>query len=150
MKSPTPPRPEAGPADKAVEESRDRISAAIKNSGFPSPKSKNQKVVVSLAPADVKKEGPVFDLAMAMAYLSANEEINFDPGKKIFLGELSLDGNLRKISGVLPAVAEAKRRGFMEIYLPKDNAREAALMSPGRSVFIVEAPLNPIFMVALL
>lgn len=118
-----------GLGDKSVGESRDRISGAIKNSGYKSPKQCNQKVVISLAPADFKKEGPVFDLAMAIAYLTANEELFFDPKGKIFLGELSLDGNLRKISGVLPAVAEAKRKGFTEIYLPKDNAREAALIS---------------------
>jgi magnesium chelatase family protein len=118
-----------GLGDKSVGESRDRISSAIKNTGYKSPKQCNQKVVISLAPADFKKEGPVFDLAMAIAYLLANEEISFDSKKKIFLGELSLDGNLRKISGVLPAVAEAKRKGFTEIYLPKENAREAALIS---------------------
>jgi len=118
-----------GLGDKSVSESKDRISGAIKNSGFKSPKQCNQKVVISLAPADFKKEGPVFDLAMAVAYLLANEEIKFKPKGKIFLGELSLDGNLRKISGVLPAVAEAKRKGFTEIYLPKENAREAALIS---------------------
>jgi magnesium chelatase family protein len=118
-----------GLGDKSVGESRDRISGAIKNSGFKSPKQSNQKVVISLAPADFKKEGPVFDLAMAIAYLTANEDLVFNPEGKIFLGELSLDGNLRKISGVLPAVAEAKRKGFTEIYLPKENAREAALIS---------------------
>jgi predicted ATPase with chaperone activity len=118
-----------GLGDKSVGESRDRISGAIKNSGYKSPKQCNQKVVISLAPADLKKEGPVFDLAMAVAYLLANEEIDFEPKGKIFLGELSLDGNLRKISGVLPAVAEAKKKGFTEIYLPKENAREAALIS---------------------
>jgi magnesium chelatase family protein len=118
-----------GLGDKSVGESRDRVSSAIKNSGYKSPKQCNQKVVISLAPADFKKEGPVFDLAMAIAYLAANEEIIFNPKGKIFLGELSLDGNLRKITGVLPAVAEAKRKGFTEIYLPKENAREAALLS---------------------
>lgn len=118
-----------GLGDKSVGESKDRISSAIKNTGYKSPKQCNQKVVISLAPADFKKEGPVFDLAMAVAYLLANEEIKFKPKGKIFLGELSLDGNLRKISGVLPAVAEAKRKGFTEIYLPKENAREAALIS---------------------
>jgi len=118
-----------GLGDKSVGESRDRISGAIKNSGYKSPKQCNQKVVISLAPADMKKEGPVFDLAMAIAYLTANEELIFDPKGKIFLGELSLDGKLRRISGILPAVAEAKRKGFLEIYLPKENAREAALIS---------------------
>lgn len=118
-----------GLPDKGVEESRDRVSASIKNSGFTSPKSLNQKVVVSLAPADIKKEGPIFDVAISLAYLIASEEINFDPNKKLFLGELSLDGNLRKINGVLPIVAEAKKKGFEEIFLPIDNAVEAALVS---------------------
>src|SRR3990167_7508056 len=91
-----------GLADKAVEEARDRISAAIKNTGFESPKKKNHKIVISLAPADIRKEGPHFDLAMALSFLMANDEITFDPEKKIFLGELSLDGKLRPIRGVLP------------------------------------------------
>ena len=118
-----------GLPDKGVEESRDRVSASIKNSGFVSPKSLNQKVVVSLAPADIKKEGPIFDVAISLAYLLASEEIKFDANKILFLGELSLDGNLRRINGVLPIVAEAKARGFTEVFLPKDNAKEAALVS---------------------
>ena len=118
-----------GLPDKGVEESRDRVSASIKNSGFTSPKSQNQKVVVSLAPADLKKEGPVFDVAISLAYLLASENISFNSEKKLFLGELSLDGNLRSIHGVLPIVAEAKSRGFLEIFVPKDNALEAALVS---------------------
>lgn len=127
-----------GLGDKSVEESKDRIASAIKNSGFKSPKQCNHKVVISLAPADLRKEGPVFDLAMAIAYLAANEEVFFDPENKIFLGELSLDGQLRKIGGVLPAVAEAKRKGFTEIFLPKDNAREAALIE-GIKIFGAES-----------
>lgn len=79
-----------GLPDKAVEEARDRVSAAIKNSGFTSPKSKNQKIVISLAPADLKKEGPSFDLAIAMSYLLACEEVSFVPDKKIFLGNFRL------------------------------------------------------------
>lgn len=118
-----------GLPDKGVEESKDRVSASIKNSGFTSPKSLNQKVVVSLAPADIKKEGPIFDVAISLAYLLASEEIKFDAKKILFLGELSLDGNLRRINGVLPIVAEAKARGFLEVFLPKDNAKEAALVS---------------------
>ncbi|MCK5027921.1 MAG: magnesium chelatase, partial [Candidatus Pacebacteria bacterium] len=84
-----------GLPDKAVEESRDRVSSAVKNSRFDSPKSKNQKVVVSLAPADIKKEGPLFDLSIALGYLLASKNISFDTHKKMFLGELSLDGKLR-------------------------------------------------------
>ena len=117
-----------GLPDKAVEESRDRISAAIKNSGFDSPKSKNQKTVISLAPADIKKEGPLFDLPMSLAYLLSAEDIKFDPSGKVFLGELSLDGKLRPIKGALPITIAAKRAGFTEIFLPKDNAKEAALV----------------------
>jgi len=123
-----------GLPDKAVEESRDRVSAAIKNSGFPSPKKQNQKVVISLAPADIKKEGPIFDLPMALAYLLAVNEISFDPAEKLFLGELSLDGVVRPIKGVLVLVREAQKRGFKEIYLPKENAAEGALID-GIDVF---------------
>lgn len=117
-----------GLGDKAVEESKDRVSAAIKNSGFTPPKQKNQKTVIALAPADLKKEGPIFDLAIALSYLLAAEEIDFPVEKKLFLGELSLDGNLRPVSGVLPLVAEAKKQGFEEVFVPNDNAREAALI----------------------
>ena len=113
-----------GLPDKAVEESKDRVSASIKNCGFTSPKSQNQKVVVSLAPADIKKEGPAFDVAISLAYLLANQEIKFDSKEKLFLGELSLDGKLRKINGVLPIITEAKIKGFKEIFLPKENANE--------------------------
>ena len=117
-----------GLPDKAVEEARDRVSAAIKNSGFKSPKQKNQKVVIALAPAGLKKEGPLFDLSAALAYLLASDEIIFDPEKKLFLGELALDGGLRPIRGTLPLVQAAKQKGFKEIFLPKENAFEAALI----------------------
>ncbi len=117
-----------GLPDKAVDESKDRVSGAIKNSGYKSPKAKNQKIIVSLSPADLKKEGPFFDLAIAVAYMLAAKEIKFDSEKKIFLGELGLDGTLRSIRGALPLAEEAKRRGFEEIYLPKENAEEAALV----------------------
>ncbi len=113
----------------SVDESRDRVSAAIKNSGFTSPKQKNQKIVVSLAPAELKKEGSHYDLAIALAYLMAGREARFNPEGKIFLGELSLDGVLRPIRGVLLYTQEAKRKGFSEIFVPRENAREAALVS---------------------
>lgn len=125
-----------GLPDKAVEEARDRVSAAIKNSGFTSPKSKNEKVVVSLAPADLKKEGPSFDLAIALSYLLASGELKFDPEKKLFLGELSLDGKVRAIRGVLPVTRFAKEKGYKEIYVPEENIREAALIE-GIKIFAV-------------
>ena len=117
-----------GLPDKAVEESRDRFSAAIKHAGFTSPKSKNQKVVVSLAPADLKKEGPNFDLGIALAYLLAAGDVDFDPSNKLFLGELSLDGQLRPLKGVLPLVRHAHAKEFTHVFVPTDNAREAALV----------------------
>ena len=117
-----------GLPDKAVDESKDRVSSAIKNSGYQSPKAKNQKIIVSLSPADLKKEGPFFDLAIALSYMLASGDLKFNPEKKIFLGELGLDGTLRRIRGALPLVQEAKRKGYEEIYLPKENAVEAALV----------------------
>lgn len=126
-----------GLPDKAVEESRDRVSSAIKNSGFKSPKQKNQKVVVSLAPADVKKEGPLFDLPISIAYLHASGDLQFNPNEKLFLGELSLDGELRPIKGALVLVDKAKRDGFKEIYLPRENITEASLVQ-GISIFGVK------------
>jgi magnesium chelatase family protein len=117
-----------GLADKAVEEAKDRISAAIKNSGFRSPQKGNKKIVVSLAPADIKKEGTSFDVAIALGTLLAAQEIKFDYRHKIFLGELALDGTIRPIHGVLLLVKKAKEAGYQEIYVPEVNAREAALV----------------------
>ena len=126
-----------GMPDKSVEEARDRISAAIKNSGFDSPKSKNQKVVLSLAPAELPKEGAMFDVGMAIVYLKAAGEIDFETENKMFFGELALDGSVRKINGSVTLIREAKRLGFKEIYLPKDNATEAALID-GIKIFPIE------------
>lgn len=117
-----------GLPDKAVEEARDRVSAAIKNSGFDSPKSQNHKVTISLAPADLKKEGSLYDLGIALGYLLATETISFNPEGKIFIGELSLDGSVQKVRGILPLVRHAKEYGFNEVYVPKENAKEAALV----------------------
>ncbi len=119
---------------KAVDEAKDRVSSAVKNSGFDSPKSKNQKITVSLSPADLRKEGSLFDLPIALSYLLAAEAAHFLPEKKIFLGELGLDGTLRPVRGALPLAEEARRRGFTEIFLPEENAEEAALLC-GISVF---------------
>ncbi len=117
-----------GLAGKAVEESKDRVSAAIKNSGFISPKSDNQKVVVSLAPADLKKDGPLFDLPIAIAYLLAAGIMKTDIEKTLLIGELSLDGSLREVRGILPAVTAGKKAGFTEIIVPYNNQEEAALI----------------------
>jgi len=116
-----------GLGDRAVEEARDRISAAIKNTGFTSPKQKNQKVTISLAPADMRKEGTSFDIAMTLAYLSACGEIELDADNKLFIGEVSLDGTIRKVSGLLPILCQAASRGFTTAFIPKSNEREASL-----------------------
>lgn len=117
-----------GLPDKAVEEARDRVGSAIKNSGFTSPKQENQKTIVSLAPAELKKEGSYFDLAIALGYLLSSHNIIFEPEKKLFIGELSLNGELQPVTGILPIVQEAKQLGFTEIFLPVKNAIEAALI----------------------
>ncbi len=125
-----------GLPDKAVEEAKDRVASALKNSGFRNPKSENQKIVISLSPADLKKEGSYFDVAIAVAYLLSMGDIAFDPEKKVFLGELSLNGDVKSILGVLPLVQTAKREGFEEVYVPEANALEAALI-PDIKVFAV-------------
>ena len=117
-----------GLAGKAVDESKDRVSAAIKNSGFKSPKSQNHKITISLAPADLKKDGPLFDLPIAVAYLLASGDLKADTKNVILLGELSLDGSLQKVNGVLPAVQAAAKAGFAEVIVPEGNAEEAALV----------------------
>ncbi|MDE1924990.1 MAG: YifB family Mg chelatase-like AAA ATPase [Patescibacteria group bacterium] len=126
-----------GLPDKSVEESRDRVAAAIKHSGFDSPKSRNQKIVISLAPADLRKEGPMFDLPIALSYLVASDDIRFDPEPYLFIGELSLDGRLRPVRGVLPLVADAKKKGKRAVFVPKENEKEAALV-PGITVYGAE------------
>src|SRR3989338_7015105 len=110
-----------GLPDKAVEEAKELVSSAIKNSGLRHPQKKNQRVIVSLAPADLKKEGPLFDLAIAIGYLMASKQLEFDSSKKLFLGELALDGSLRKIKGGLSVAMAAKEAGFQEIILPEEN-----------------------------
>ncbi len=117
-----------GLGDRAVEEAKDRVSAAIKNSGFVSPKQRNQKVVISLAPADIRKEGTAFDLGMAVGYLSAAGSINFESDKHIFIGELSLEGNVHPVRGILAMIRTAKEKGFASAFIPTENAQEAALV----------------------
>lgn len=117
-----------GLAGKAVDESKDRVGSAIKHSGYPSPKTKNQKVIISLSPADLKKEGPLFDLPIAIAYLIAAGEIESDEVSRIYIGELGLDGTLRPVKGVLNSTVAAQAAGYKEIIVPAENAEEAALI----------------------
>jgi magnesium chelatase family protein len=116
-----------GLGDRSIEEARDRISAALKNSGFVSPKQKNQKVIISLAPADIRKEGPSFDLGMTLTYLLSSNQIKYNPEKILFLGELSLEGKLRRVVGILPILCQAKEMGFDRAFIPYENYEEASL-----------------------
>jgi len=113
-----------GLPDKAVEESKDRVRAAIKNSDARFPTG---KIVVNLAPADLPKMGPAYDLPIAVGILLASGQVDFDPANTLFLGELSLNGNLRHTNGILPAIINATNYNFKKVYLPKINAQEAAL-----------------------
>jgi len=123
-----------GLADKAVEEARDRVSAAIRHSGYKPPKQQNKRIVLSLSPADLKKEGSHYDLALALAYLIAAGDVPALPEEMLFIGELALDGTLRSVKGVLPQVLAAKRRGTTVIFVPPGNAREA-LLSEGVAIY---------------
>jgi len=117
-----------GLPDKAVGEARERVSAAIKNSGFLPPQKSRQKLTVNLAPADLKKEGAGYDLSIALGYLLASGQTIFEPKAKIFVGELSLDGNLRPVWGIISTALMAKEQGFKTFILPKENAKEASLI----------------------
>lgn len=117
-----------GLADKAVEESKERIEAAIKSAKLSSPAGRTFRILVNLAPADLKKEGSLYDLPIALAFLMASKQTNFNSAGKLCVGELSLDGTLRPIKGGLSFALLAKKLGFTEIILPKQNAKEAALI----------------------
>lgn len=114
-----------GLPDKAVEESKDRIGSAIRNSGYTPPSAKNSKVIVNLAPANIKKEGPSYDLPIAVGYLLQTKQVKFNSSSKLFCGELSLDGSLKHTNGILATAILAKNKGFDEIIIPVDNVQEA-------------------------
>ena len=120
-----------GLPDKAIQESKDRVAIATKNSGFVAPLSKPQKIIVSLAPADLKKEGSFYDLPIALAYLLQTKQINFDPKGKIFVGELSLNGEIKPAKGIL-ALALSLDKNITQLIVPQANAQEAALAFVGR------------------
>lgn len=116
-----------GLADKAVDESRQRIPSAIKNSGFSYPGSR--RIVVNLAPADLKKEGAAYDLPIALGLLLASEQLRGIGGDDLFIGELALDGRVRPTRGILPMAIWARAQNFARLYVPEENVAEAALVS---------------------
>lgn len=115
-----------GLPDNAVKESQHRVVSALKHLGYRMPR---QNVVVNLAPADIKKEGSAYDLPIALGILKASGQLETDQFKEYFImGELSLDGHLRPIKGVLPIAIEARKQGFKGFVLPEENASEAAIV----------------------
>ncbi len=115
-----------GLPDTAIQESKERVRGALRNSGFAFPV---RKIIINLTPADLRKEGPCFDLPIAIGILAASEQVNTQLlGDYLFLGEVSLDGSLRAVAGVLPIAAAAKRLGIAGLVVPKDNAIEAAVV----------------------
>lgn len=117
-----------GLPDKAVEESRERVISALRNSLDINPKSQNEKVIVSLSPAELKKEGAYFDVAIALGYLSSTGMVKGETNGKLFVGELSLNGDVLPIRGLLSIATFAKEHGFTEIFIPIGNASEASLI----------------------
>lgn len=117
-----------GLPDTSIKESRDRVSSAIKNSGF-KPPHQCGRITVNLAPADLPKNSPIYDVPIAIGFLLASSQIEFNFKDKIFIGELALDGISRPIQGVLPIALMAKKKGFKQIYLPQENAKEASVVS---------------------
>ena len=123
-----------GLPDAAVKESRDRVRAAMKNCGFDFPVG---RIVMNLAPADKRKEGPIYDLPLLLSLLKASDQLVCDIDDAVFLGELSLSGEVRRIYGVLAMAAKARETGFKKLFVPAANAREGAAIQ-GLSVYPVE------------
>lgn len=122
-----------GLPDAAVKESRERVRAALKNCGFDYPTG---RITVNLAPADIRKEGPLYDLPVLMSVLISSGQLGACLGDSAFLGELSLFGELRPVNGVLPMCLKAKQAGLQKIYVPAQNAEEGALVQ-GLTVYPV-------------
>jgi len=114
-----------GLPDAAVQEAKERVRPAIRNSGCTFPM---KRITVNLAPADLKKEGPAYDLPIAVGILLSSEQLSADTSQMLFLGELSLDGSLRHTHGILPMVALAKEKGLATVFVPAADAREASLV----------------------
>ncbi len=128
-----------GLPDAVVKESRERVRATVKNCKFEFPVS---RITVNIAPADIKKEGSLYDLPVFAAILKASSQLKFDTDEYAFIGELSLDGEIRKVNGVLPMLLEAKRIGIKTVFIPFDNSCEGGVVDgveaiPVKNVFQV-------------
>ena len=124
-----------GLPDTAVQEARERVRAAIRNSGCEFPV---RRITVNLAPADLKKEGPAYDLPIAVGILKSSGQLPSEENTHLYLGELSLDGGVRHTRGILPMVALARDEGFAQVFVPSADAREAALVE-GTTIRPVES-----------
>jgi len=125
-----------GLPDVAIKEAKDRVAAAIRNSKF-KPPHQCGRITVNLAPADLKKEGPIYDLPIALGFLLTTRQIKFNYLNKIFLGELALDGTIRPVKGVLPMTILAKKENIQEIFVPRANAAEASVIT-GLQIYPVD------------
>lgn len=123
-----------GLPDTAVSESRNRVRSAIKNSGYSFPQS---RITINLSPADIRKEGPVYDLPILIAILRASEQLRCNLDDCAFVGELSLDGLVRHVNGVLPMVIRAKKSGIKRVFVPAANALESSVVK-GVEIYAVE------------
>ncbi len=118
-----------GLADKTVEESKERCSLAIKHTKLRSPRASNEKILLSLSPAHIRKTGTVFDLAISVAYLCASEQITCDISHTILLGELSLDGEIKRVKGIIPMIQKGIQEGFTQVIIPFENSKEASVLA---------------------
>ncbi len=116
-----------GLPDLAVKESRDRVSSAVKNSGF-KPPHQCGRITVNLAPADLPKTSSIYDVPIALGFLVVTGQLSFQSNNKIFVGELALDGTIRAVNGILPIALFAKENGKEELYVPKENVKEASVV----------------------
>lgn len=123
-----------GLPDAAIQESKERVRSALKNSGLSFPST---RITVNLAPADIRKKGPSFDLPIAIGILCRENDFSADYiENSLFVGELALDGKLRGVSAILPSVIFAKEQGIKYVFLPKENLEEASLIPDVRLVGI--------------
>ena len=129
-----------GLPDASVKESRDRVRSALRNCGFEIP---DGKITINLAPAHIRKEGSVYDLPILMALLKYSGQLVADISNSVFIGELSLSGDVRSVNGVLPMTMKAKEEGFQNIYVPYHNKNEAAVVK-GINVYPIKN-LNQLF-----
>ena len=128
----------------AVRESKERVRSAIKNSSLHYP---TKRITVNLAPADTRKEGPIYDLPIAVGLLAAGQQVNRVPKKTVFFGELALDGKVRKVNGILPMLIEAVNFGFDSAVIPSENIAEAECLEkikiyPAKTLLEVVNHLN--------